>query len=337
MNARIRKRGAMRMITRWQAALFLTAAVALPLAGQDAAETPPPASNTKNHAGASIIGPGDAVTISALNVEEISKSWRVSSSGELSLPMVGVIRARGMTVRQLEQAIATRLRKYVHDPQVSAFVSEFRSHPVTVSGGVEKPGVLQLQGPTPLFAVLAQTGAKDVGPTITLTRSVDYGLVAFPGAKLSPDRKHYVIEFASADVMRGYGEAANFPVIPYDVISVAPDKHRRLVYISGEVNKAGAVELVNQDSVSLTKVIAMAGGLTSSADLGKTVIRHINTQGVETAFTFVDLKKVLSGKAKDLELTEGDIVVVPTSELKSYLQTASRSAITTGLWILGTL
>ena len=143
-----------------------------------------------------VIGPDDTVTIMALNVEEISKAWRVGPSGDLNLPMVGRLTAAGMTAEQLEKAIAVRLKDYVHDPEVTVFVSDFKSHPVTVSGAVERPGILQLEKPTPLFAVLAQAGGvKEPGATITLSRAVENGPISEPGARTSKDGKFSVVEF----------------------------------------------------------------------------------------------------------------------------------------------
>jgi len=118
------------------------------------------------------------------------------------------------------------------------------------------------------------------------------------------------------------------------LVTVAPKKASRFVHISGEVVRPGSVELVNQDSVSLMKVLAVAGGLTPTASPGKTLIMHINSEGVQTATSIVDLNKVTSGKAKDLELTAGDVVVVPASGLKSTLGMIKNSAITGGTYIL---
>src|SRR5215475_8338401 len=59
------------------------------------------------------IGPDDTITIMALNVDEISKSWHVGPSGELNLPMVGSLNAAGMTAEQLQKAIADRLKQFV--------------------------------------------------------------------------------------------------------------------------------------------------------------------------------------------------------------------------------
>jgi len=285
-----------------------------------------------------VLGPDDSVTIMALNVDEISKQWRIGPSGELNLPMVGRVKAAGMTADQLESEISTRLKQYVRDPQVTVFVSDFKSHPVTVSGAVEKPGILQLERPTPLFAVLAEAGGvKDAGPTVTLTRRVENGLIPVAGARESKDGQFSILELPIEAVLRGNGEAANVEVRPLDTITVSQEKHPRMVFLSGEVNKPGAIELTTQDTVSLTKALAMAGGVTHTAKPGKTVIRHINSKGQETAFAFVDLRKILSGKAKDLTLTDGDVIIVPSSSLQTYLQTMSTTAITSSVMILGRL
>jgi polysaccharide export outer membrane protein len=284
------------------------------------------------------LGPDDSVTIMALNVDEISKQWRIGPTGELNLPMVGRLKAAGLTADQLETEISSRLKVYVRDPQVTVFISDYKSHPVTVSGAVEKPGVLQLEKPTPLFAVLAQAGGiRDPGPTVTLSRPMENGPIPVAGVTESKDGKYSILELPVEAVLRGNGEAANVEVRPYDRVTVSQEKHPHMVFLSGEVNKPGAIELATQDTVSLTKALAMAGGITHTAKPTKTVIRHINSKGQETAFAFVDLKKILNGKAKDLTLTDGDVVIVPSSSISTYLSAMSTTAITSSVMILGRL
>jgi polysaccharide biosynthesis/export protein len=284
------------------------------------------------------IGPDDTVTIMALNVDEISKAWRIGPTGELNLPLVGRLNAAGMSAEQLEKAIADRLKEYVRDPQVTVFVSDFKSHPITISGAVERPGILQLEKPTPLFAVLAQAGGvKDPGSTVTLSRSIEYGQIPDSAAITSKDGKYSVVELPIQDVLRGHGASANVEVHAFDTITVSQVKHPRLVFLAGEVNKPGAIELDTQDTVSLTKALALAGGLTHVAKPAHTMIRHINEKGQETAFAFVDMNKVLNGKAKDLTLMEGDVVIVPSSTLQTYLEAMATTGITSSVMILGRL
>jgi polysaccharide biosynthesis/export protein len=284
------------------------------------------------------IGPDDTVTIVALNVEEISKPWRVGASGELNLPMIGRVQAAGKTVDELQADIAGKLKTYVKQPQVTVFVSEYKSRPVTITGAVDKPGTVQLERPAPLFAVLAQAGGiKDPGPTITISRAVENGDIPYKQAHHSPDGKFSIVELPVQDVLRGHGDAANIEVHPFDSITVSTEKKPRLVYLAGEFNKPGAIELATQDTVALTKALAMAGGLTHTASAKHTVIRHFNDKGQETAFAYVDLRKILNGQAKDLTLTEGDVVLVGNSSLSTYLQTMSSTAISSSVYILGRL
>ena len=75
----------------------------------------------------SMIGPDDTVTIEALDAEEISKTWRVNSSGDLDLPMVGKVHAAGLNTEQLEKALAEALKRYIRNPQVTVYVSDFEA------------------------------------------------------------------------------------------------------------------------------------------------------------------------------------------------------------------
>ncbi len=90
------------------------------------------------------IGPDDTVTIMALNVDEISKAWRIGPTGELNLPLVGRLNAAGMTAEQLEKAIARppegvrarsrshRLRLRFQEPPHHRFRAPWKArHPAT--------------------------------------------------------------------------------------------------------------------------------------------------------------------------------------------------------------
>lgn len=303
--------------------------VASDLAGQGADVKKVDASRLKS----TIIGPADTVTITALNCEEISKTWRVSISGELNLPMIGRVQAAGLTVEQLEQDLTVKLAKFLREPQVSVFVTEFRSQPVTVTGAVEKPGILQLEGPKSLFEVLVMAGGpKDAGATVTIKRGTDHGPLNAPGARTDSEGTYTFADLELAEVTTGRGELANIAIEPYDVITVSHAKAARFVHVTGEVTRPGSVELVSQDAVSLLKVIAVAGGLTANANGSKTMIIHINPDGLQTSTAFIDVTKIEAGKARDVELTNGDVLVVPASGWKSAMHTATSSVITGGVF-----
>src|SRR4030042_4999904 len=75
-----------------------------------------------------IIGPDDALDIEVFEVEELKKTVRVSSQGYISLPLIGQIKAKGLTPIQLEQEIARKLDTYLTAPLVSVYVKEYKEN-----------------------------------------------------------------------------------------------------------------------------------------------------------------------------------------------------------------
>ena len=240
-----------------------------------------------------------------------------------------------MTLEQLEQEITNRLKKWIKDPQVTAYISETLSHPVTISGDVTRPGVIQLTAPTTLLAALVEAGGlKESATTVKVTRLIENGAMNSPLAHVSEEGKYQVLVAPVKSVMAGDGEGGRFMVLPGDVIIVSSEKRTRMVYITGEVAKPGAIELVTADTVSLTKVVALAGGFTRTAKPSNAIIKHINENNIDTALASINVQKIVDGKAQDLQLSDGDIVVIPSNQLLNYLQLASQSAISTGFLVL---
>src|SRR5882672_7496896 len=134
-------------------------AAALLLAAAFASPSTAGAQNSTEERSGSVLGPNDQISIRALDAEEISdKTYRVSGSGDLTLPMIGTLRAAGLTVGQLESDVAAALRKYIRNPKVAISVTEFHSQPVSVIGAVTTPGIVQLQGKKTLVEVLSMAG-----------------------------------------------------------------------------------------------------------------------------------------------------------------------------------
>ena len=301
---------------------LLVLAFGTPCAAQDVEKTPATSET--------VIGANDGITIVALGADDLSKTWRVSSTGELALPMAGKIHAAGMTTAQLEQELTLRLKHYILEPQVTVYISEFRSVTVTVQGAVDKPGRIQTEGQKTLLGVLMMAGGtKSPGPTLTVTRESEYGSIPLPGVRKDLAGRYTVVELPMREVLDASSPAANLIMQPEDVVSVSIEQ--RLVYIMGEVNRPGAVELVTQDSISIVQVLAVAGGMTKVAAPGKTAILRRDSEGRYDPSGSVDLKSILTGRSKDKLLIAGDIIVVPSSNFKFYMQTITMSAVTTGI------
>lgn len=123
------------------------------------------------------IGPLDLLEVTVFQVEDLSRKVRVNSSGQISLPLIGAIRAGGRTVAELEGDIAAALAKdYLQDPQVTVFVEEFTSQRITVEGAVKKPGIFPITGRTTLLqAIAVSEGFTDLADerSVVVFRVVD--------------------------------------------------------------------------------------------------------------------------------------------------------------------
>src|SRR2546427_17276 len=86
------------------------------------------------------LGRDDQITIWALGVNEIDgKPIRIGPSGQIDLPLIGIVQVSGLTVEQLKSELVKRFKEYVHEPQVAISVVELRSQPVSVLGAVKNP------------------------------------------------------------------------------------------------------------------------------------------------------------------------------------------------------
>ena len=104
----------------------------------------------------------DLLEVTVFKVPDLSKTVRVDDRGNITLPLVGSIRASGLSPSELESAIASRLaRDYMHDPQVNVYVKEATRNRVTVAGSVHQSGIFPAAGETTLLQAIALAGGLD--------------------------------------------------------------------------------------------------------------------------------------------------------------------------------
>src|ERR1700704_5544726 len=122
-----------------------------------------------------VIGSGDLLAVEVFDVPELSRDVRVNESGLIPLPLIPVkVHAAGLTTFQLQDKLAELLQTngLVSTPQVTVSLKEQHSQPITVSGAVKNPMVIQAIRQTTLLQALSQAGgiADDAGSTVIVTR-----------------------------------------------------------------------------------------------------------------------------------------------------------------------
>ncbi|HTQ79641.1 MAG TPA: SLBB domain-containing protein, partial [Thermoanaerobaculia bacterium] len=103
----------------------------------------------------------------------------------------------------------------------------------------------------------------------------------------------------------------NIPLAANDLVNV-PNAVDITVYCLGEVVRPGAVTFKSTERVTLLAAISRAGGLTDRA--AKKILIKRTASGITPASEIeADYKKILAGKAPDVELRQGDVIVVKES------------------------
>ena len=249
------------------------------------------------------LGIGDLVDVSVYNVPELETKIRVSSDGNIDLPLINQVHVEGLTVEEAEAAVEQRLSRggFVKNPHVQIFVQEYTSQGASVLGEVSKPGIYPVLGEEKLFSLISAAGGftDRAGKNISVTHRGQPAVVVPISHNLEdhPD--------------------SNISVLPGDTVIV---RRADVVYVVGDVSRPSGF-LMDSGHISVLQAIALAGGTNSTAKLSGARIIRKGPTGLTSVP--VPLKKLLHAKTDDIPMEADDILFVPTSSRK---QMEARSA-----------
>jgi polysaccharide export outer membrane protein len=295
--------------------------------------------------GGYILGNGDQVSVRVFGADDMpERPTEVGPDGNISLPMVGKVHVSGVSVRDAEDDLTKRYKKYFKEPEITVTVTDYRSQPVTVVGAVNAPGVVQLRGPTRLMRVLSQAGGlkPEAGDKVLITRRLpDQGTATTPpptatattGLPTESNSSFYLKEIDLLKIIDGTDPSANMIVEANDLITVPRAK---MVYVIGDVGRPGGYVLDGHSSkLTVLQAVALAGGVNKSAAYGSTRILRPSTGGdAPRPETQIDLKKIMSSKAPDIPLHADDILYVPNSLTKAVTARSIEAAVGIGTGLL---
>ncbi len=251
---------------------------------------------------------GDLVEVGVYNVPELTTKARVSTKGDIYLPLIDYVHVAGLTAEEAEGLVQKRLSDggFVKNPHVTLFVDQYASQGASVLGEVARPGVYPVPGQQRLFDLISAAGGftEKAGRSIAITH------------RDQPDKP------ISVPLTRNVTDdpESNVPVLPGDTIIV----HKAdLVYVVGDVGRPSGF-LMDSGHLTVLQAIALAGGTTRTANLGGARIIHRGSDGLSE--TPVELKKILRAKAPDVKMQADDILFIPTSTGKVIAGRAMEAA-----------
>jgi protein involved in polysaccharide export with SLBB domain len=247
------------------------------------------------------LGASDRVAVTVAEAPQLGvPEGTIAADGTLTLPVVGAVPAAGRTAEELAAEIEQRLEAdYLARATVAVEVLDVQARTVSVLGAVAKPGSYGFAGDWTVLEAIGAAGglASEHGNTVRIVRHAENGL---------SDQ----ITLPLADLVERADARLDVPLAPNDVIHV--ERLRKVtILLVGEVATRGAIELDGRTPVTLLGLIARAGGLTERASPRLTIKRR----GADGLLTDIEAhyKRILSGRDPDVELVDGDMIVVAES------------------------
>ena len=268
-----------------------------------------------------VLDSGDLLGVEVFDVPELTRDVRVSESGLISVPLLPVkVRAQGLTAFQLQDKLAELLlvNGLVSNPQVTVSVKEQHGQPITVMGAVKTPMVVQAVRQMTLIEVLSRAGgiADDAAGNILVTHAAPAVTEnpEAPGAETSqvatesadpvaaPAPEPVVLDepltvrVSLTDLLDSGDPKFNLVLRGGDVVSVP---RAGVVYAVGAVQHPGGFVMASdRQQLTVLKVLALSGGLTSTAKIKNAVIIRQSAESNRQQVP-VDLERILAFKAED--------------------------------------
>jgi polysaccharide export outer membrane protein len=285
------------------------------------------------------ISPGDVIQIQIEDAPELSHNYRVSSSGYIEMPVLGIVAAHEKTTFELARLIATGLREgeYLNNPNVLVTIRQFVSQTFFVQGSVRNPGVYQTEGRPSLLTMISLAGglAGDHGSTVFILRP---GKTKNPGPEAdgqiasvqdqtsgsdqspqtrtsggtSPPTADSDYELIKVNISGLYKGQSDQRLEPGDIINIP---RADVFFVAGEVKAPGSFPL--KDGTTLRQAVSLAQGTTFSAKASEGIIfREDPLLGTRREMK-VDITAVMNGKKEDIPLLANDMIIIPNSRSKS--------------------
>ena len=108
-----------------------------------------------------VVGPQDVLTITSYDQADLTAKFTIEADGTFTYPLIGRVKAGGMTLRQLEAQLKKQLQAggYFKNPQITVAVEQYKSQKVFIVGEVRIPGSYPLSGDMNLVEALARAGS----------------------------------------------------------------------------------------------------------------------------------------------------------------------------------
>jgi polysaccharide export outer membrane protein len=263
--------------------------------GQTTAAQPAGQGTSRSSSNDYIVGAQDLLKVTVFGVAELTRDVTVDTDGTFDFPLIGRVKAAGLTVRAIETELKARLSKgLLVNPTVTVDVGAYRSQTVYVLGEVRDPGRKMLAGNASIMSALAEAGFTTNAGSYVIISHRPAGSDSPEGPVLPTDTGAPQIRVNRKDLEMG--RAMNVRLQDGDTIFVPKAE---TFFISGFVRSPGSFAI--DGDLNVLQALALAGGPTDQAAQNR-----------------ITIDRVIDGKLTHVKITSltdpvkaGDTIIVP--------------------------
>ncbi len=241
--------------------------------------------------------PEDVIRIQVFGVQGLDQETPISRDGTISVPLIGVIQAAGLTTDELARKIEAeyRERDILREPRVSVALRQFYRPRVSVLGFVGRPGIYEFKEGDRVLDALSLGG----NPQPDRARLEDAWLQRADGTKIELNLRRLLEE---GDL------SLNIPLEDGDTIFV-PEETENRFFVGGEVKRPGLYTW--RPGTTVLDALGQASWETERARMSQTFVIRKKPDGSEERIR-VDLVKLLrrGDMSQNVALMPGDVVYV---------------------------
>lgn len=251
---------------------------------------------------------GDVLSIILVGYPDITKAgesgYPVDQQGFVQFPLIGRIKASGISVPQFTANLRSQLQRYLKysDPQVK--ITEYRGNKFFIDGEVKQPGEFKItDAPISLYGAISMAGGAtptgDSNNIVLNRKGVTYNI--------------------GLQSLRQMGSSANHIYVQDGDSIHVNSQDRNKVYVLGEFGQVEPVS-IREQGISLAQVLGESRGLDSrTANAAKIYVVRDNPNSQHTDIYYVDMQAITSfALANRFEMQSDDIVYVDPTGLTRW-------------------
>jgi polysaccharide export outer membrane protein len=243
-----------------------------------------------------VVGAQDILMITMFDQEDLTGKFPIDADGTFTFPLIGRVKAGGLTLRQLEAELKRLLKDgfFFKDPQLSVGVEQYRSQKIHIVGEVRNAGSYPLTGETSLIEAIARAGSTlpTASGEALIVRAKRGGRTDGPTL---PTDENSDVQTVDLKQLQSGALSQNVALKDGDTIFVP---RAESVYVFGQVRTPGAYPI--QRGTTVLQALSLAGGITERGATGRIkIVRFDKGKQVEVKVKLTDLVR------------PGDTIMVP--------------------------